>query len=402
VTTLAFYGYLGSGNFGNDASLETVVDWLSAEHPSVNLRCITLAPDVCEERYRIPSVPLASLAPRAGPDADAPALRKLAGRLGDLPRSLRLAGSADAVIIPGMGVLEESLDVQPWGLPTWLFLLASACRLRRRPFILLDVGAEPARNPLTQRLFAATARLATHLSVRDHWSADSLRAAGVSRPAEVAPDLAFAHPCPIRADPVPGLVAVGVMAYDGRRGDVMAGPRQRHAYLTSMTAALSLLLDDGHRLVLLGGDLVDSEVAHDLAVALAQARPGLADRVTVPPVTTFAEVSMVMARAEVAVASRFHNLIAALRLSRPTVSVGYSAKSVRLMRSLSLEDYHRRIEDLDAVWLVDRVRRARQDSAALTAGLDAAIRGYAPRVEELLAAVARQDLGLPPSDGSTA
>lgn len=295
-----------------------------------------------------------------------------------------------------MGVLEESLGVRPWGLPAWLTLLALACRLRRRPFVLLDVGAEPASDPLTRRLFVATARLATHVSVRDSWSAESLHAAGLHRALIIAPDLAFAHPCPRDTAPEPGLVAVGVMAYYGRRGDPVTGTPLRQAYVNTLTTALLRLLDDGFRLMLLGGDLLDTEVTDELADVLARARPDLPPgRVTVPPFTTFTEVSAALARAEVVVASRFHTLIAALRLRRPTVSVGYSAKSARLLRSLHLEDYHTGIEDLDATWLVDRVHRARREAGELTGRLDDAVGDHTAQVLDLLRRVARHDLRLP-------
>ena len=44
-------------------------------------------------------------------------------------------------------------------------------------------------------------------------------------------------------------------------------------------------------------------------------------------------------RAEVVIASRFHNLICALRLARPTVSVGYASKNRHLMQALGLDEY---------------------------------------------------------------
>ena len=58
VRRVALYGYLGSGNIGNDASLETVLAWLKSDHPDVEVRCITIAPDEVTARYGLPSVPL--------------------------------------------------------------------------------------------------------------------------------------------------------------------------------------------------------------------------------------------------------------------------------------------------------------------------------------------------------
>ena len=58
VRRVALYGYLGSGNIGNDASLETVLAWLKSDHPEVEVQCITIAPDEVTARYGLPSVPL--------------------------------------------------------------------------------------------------------------------------------------------------------------------------------------------------------------------------------------------------------------------------------------------------------------------------------------------------------
>ncbi len=151
VRRVALFGYLGSGNIGNDATLETVLDWLRSTQPDVELRCITIAPDEISARYGVPSVPLAWRC-RAGQQPVTVKARKLLGRLLDIPRSYGLVGSVDAVIVPGMGVLEATLGVHPWGMPLWLFVAAAACRLRKRRFVLLDVGAERAENPVTRWL----------------------------------------------------------------------------------------------------------------------------------------------------------------------------------------------------------------------------------------------------------
>ena len=170
VRRVAFYGYLGSGNIGNDATLESVVGWLNSNHPQVEVSCISIAPAGVSARYGIPSMPMTWHAPDESDRGVARTFRRLLGRFLDIGRSYALAGLVDAVIVPGMGVLEESLRVRPWGLPFGLFLMAAACWLRGRPFVLLDVGAERAANPITRRLYVASVRLAAHVSYRDHLS----------------------------------------------------------------------------------------------------------------------------------------------------------------------------------------------------------------------------------------
>ncbi len=151
---------------------------MRSTHPGVELRCITVAPDEVLARYGVRSVPLAWRSSREGGGRAGQASRRLLGRLIDVPRSLVLAGSVDAVIVPGMGVLEDGLSSRPWNMPLWLFLIAVACRIRRKPFVLLNVGANRAANPLTRWLYVTTADLATHVSYRDQESAEAMREAG--------------------------------------------------------------------------------------------------------------------------------------------------------------------------------------------------------------------------------
>jgi polysaccharide pyruvyl transferase WcaK-like protein len=396
VRRVAFYGYLGSGNIGNDATFETVLAWLRSAHPDVEVRCITIAPAEVQTRYGVTSVPLSLGPQRPGGNRVMWASRKLLGRLLDLPRSFWLAGSVDAVVVPGKGVLEEKLGVRPWGLPLWLFLIAAACRLRRRPFVLLDVGADWAANPVTRRLYVATVGLATHVSYRDELSAAAMRRAGARAPEAVAPDLVFAHPASTLVKPEAGLLVVGVMAYYGHGDDPVRGAGVRRTYVAELAEAIVQLTEAGDRVVLVGGDRVDVDVARDVKAAVLASSPGVTDdAVLVRDVTTFTELTDEMMRADVVVASRFHNLICALRLARPTVSVGYAEKNRHLMQALSLDEYCQDIEQLDADQLVAQVRAARADPEAFAARVRDTTSRYAEKVEFLLDRMAGEALGLP-------
>ena len=323
------------------------------------------------------------------------AFRKLLGRVLDVSRSFTLAGSVDAIIVPGMGVLEDTLGTRPWGLPFWLFLMAAACKVRGRHFVLLDVGADQAANPLTRWLYVATVRLATHVSYRDVASAAVMAGAGAGTSQAVAPDLAFAHPATTLAKPEPGCIVAGVMAYHGRDGDPRRGADVRRRYVATLADALAGIADAGNHVVLVGGDRVDLEVAREVQSAVRVSRPDLPDEaVLVQEPTTFAQLTEQMGRAEVVIASRFHNLICALRLGRPTVSVGYAGKSRDLMRAVGVDGYCQDIEDLDASTLVAQVTAARRDAEALAATIRHGVSRYAVEVESLLERVAREELGL--------
>ena len=67
-----------------------------------------------------------------------------------------------------------------------------------------------------------------------------------------------------------------------------------------------------------------------------------------------------MARAEVVVASRFHNIICALMTRRPTVSLGYAGKNERLLTEFGQGGRAQPMESFDVDLLLDQVRRARE------------------------------------------
>ena len=265
-----------------------------------------------------------------------------------------------------MGVLEDGLGHRPWNLSLWQFLVASACRLRKRPFVLLDVGANRALNPMTRWLNTATTNLAAHVSYRDQESADAMRESGSKADAMVVPDVAFTHPSPTSAEPEPGLVVVGAMAYYGHADDPVQGAGVRRQYVATLAGALGRILDTGCRVELVGGDGVDIAIADDVRAAVLAARPDTReDTVVVRACTRFGELTELMSRAEVVVGSRFHNIVCALRLARPTVSIGYAGKCHHLMQQIGLADYHQDIEQLDADLLVDQVARARRDGTEI-------------------------------------
>lgn len=379
---VSLIGYLGAGNIGNDASLEVVLDWLRRNHRLGDVQVITSHPHVVRRRYRVDSVPM-SRCPPAGAPGVVHKVRRVLGRTCDVPRTLALAGRPVAVIVPGMGVFEESLPVGPWGFPLTLALMALACRLRRTGFLLLDIGAEPATDRRVGKVFEITARLASHVSVRDERSASAVARWRGRRP-EVCPDLVFGH----RASPqVPvehDLIVLGCMGGDWEKG--YRGSRMVHSdYLDVLTEVVSQLGADGYRVVLTGGDEADHAAAAELKCSLLAADSRLADRISVDFVADFEELTRLLARAQVVVASRYHNLVGALKMARPTVSISYAEKCGDLLRDCGLEEFSYDIRNLRATELVRAVRRAAGREPEIRRTLLAGNEVRSRRVDELLA-----------------
>jgi polysaccharide pyruvyl transferase WcaK-like protein len=154
------------------------------------------------------------------------------------------------------------------------------------------------------------------------------------------PDLAFGVPLPPYDAGDPDTVGIGVMDYSGsnedrgRAGDVHGG------YVESLKEFACWLIGEGKQVRLFVGDRDDEPVAGEILAFLRERFPGIAqDRVTAEPVTTFAELSQAMQEVGVVVCTRFHNVVCAVRLSKPTIAITYAHKAVAVMTSAGLADF---------------------------------------------------------------
>jgi polysaccharide pyruvyl transferase WcaK-like protein len=96
-------------------------------------------------------------------------------------------------------------------------------------------------------------------------------------------------------------------------------------------------------------DAVVQEVLADLRAYRPDLDPACAD---VEPVSTFSELMRAMAPVGTVVATRYHNVICALRLCKPTISIGYAPKNAALMADMGLSEYCQSINSLDMDRLV--------------------------------------------------
>ncbi|PJJ56860.1 polysaccharide pyruvyl transferase WcaK-like protein [Mumia flava] len=351
-------GYFGIGNIGNEGTLEAFLDYLRAQHPDAEILCLAAEPDQVTRDHGVEAVRLMSYRPGPGSGAVL-TVRKALSRLVDAPRIFRLVGRTDAVAVPGTGVLETSLLTQPWSLPYWLFLTAVACRLRRRPFALVSVGAEPTGDPTTRFFHRWTVRLADYVSYRDEASRATVAAMGAAREdARLYPDLAFGLPTPAVERERPDLVVLGVMRYEVADHGRSRGPEAVRAYVVDTTRLIADLVAAGRTVRMVVGDVADLTLAEEIEQRVVREHPEVHGRVTTSVAATLTELMGEMAGAGVVVASRFHNVICALKLAVPTVSLGYAGKNARVLEEFGLGELSQRMDSLDVDLVVAQVARA--------------------------------------------
>ncbi|BBC32296.1 uncharacterized protein SGFS_035900 [Streptomyces graminofaciens] len=382
---VGLFGLLGSGNVGNDGSLEAVLGYLRAEHPDAVVDALCGGPEEVTAGYGIPATRLHwyrgeyRTASRAGAIA-----AKGLGKLVDVVRTAAWARRHDVVIVPGTGVLETTLPLRPWGFPYSLFLLCATGRLFGTRVALVSVGAAAIGNRPTRALTRWSARLAAYRSYRDAMSRDAMRAMGVDTARdEVYTDLVFALPTPPTNEPPgpPGVVCVGVMDFHGSNDERARAEEIHRRYLDGTTRFVRALVEDGRPVRLLTGDELDRPVAEAILDAVDS------PLVTAAETASLADLMKEMATADSVVATRYHNLVCALKVGTPTLALSYSAKSDTLMAEMGLGAYCHPARAVDTARLLEQFRELERRSAEVRRTLSERNLVVARRVQHQFAAL---------------
>lgn len=354
---IGLFGLLGSGNLGNDGSLEAVLAFLRAEHPDAVLSARVAGPERVTARYGIPASQLywyQRYDGRYGRLTATPL--KLVGKVLDAVRTAAWVRRQDVVIVPGMGVLEASVPLRPWRFPYALLLLCASGRLLGTKVALVGVGAEDIPERALRWPITLAARCAHYRSYRDGYSRDAMHRMGVhSSGDQVYADLAFALPAPAERPPATGTVGIGVMAYHGGNGDRARAGQLHREYVDTLRRFVRWLVDGDRRVLLFTGDQVDDGVVAELVADLHEHRPTLEpSRVMAASAATLDELQQRMAAVDTLVATRYHNVVCGLKLAKPTLSIGYALKNDVLMARFGLAEFCQRAHSVDFDLLVEQ------------------------------------------------
>lgn len=374
-------GEMGVANHGNEASLAATLELL-AQDPGLEPVVMGYVPREIEAVHGVEATRLTH------PDAPRGGLWRPVGKLADGWWILRQVGTVDAVVVTGTGIFEGA-GVKPHGIPLSLFWVALAARLRRRPFLVLSVGLDDVGDRVTRWLFARTLESADLLSVRDDGSAAAARAIGVRVRPRIVPDLVLARrsdlpgPAPLVAGEPP-TVAVGVMDWGGTERE-----DERRAYVRRGVDLVRAVLALGTRVRVVGGAGLDMDVVHRVVRGVLDEEPDAP--VDAVGSTDVESLSAALRGCRLVVATRYHNLVAALSEGIPVVALAYGPKHRWLLEHFGFPEraHDRDTYDLDVV--VDQVRDALttvpEDAAAVARVLRtdrAAVEAQAREVLDLL------------------
>jgi polysaccharide pyruvyl transferase WcaK-like protein len=394
---ICLFGLFGSGNYGNDGSLEAMLLFLRQARPDAELSCVCANPERVERDHHLPATAVSS------PGFSHPVLRfcnqlalKAPARLANWVRAVRHLRQFDMVVVAGTSMLCDYRS-GPFGTPYGLFRWVAAARLCGVRFCFVGTGAGPIMRPSSRRMLTYAAKSAHFRSFRDHVSRNFVTSLGIdTRNDSVFPDIVFKLPTPdlpAATSPAdrPVTIGVGVMSYYGWQQKLDVGIHD--GYTSKMVRFIASLLERGYRVRLLIGENSDQQTVDKVSGMLAKMGHQLARRapaVAKPgqlinePTDSVHDVMRQIADTDIVIASRFHNVICALKLARPTISLSYEAKNDEVLANFGLADFCQKIENFS----LDELNR--QTTALLDHRSDY-VRQLRQRLEDIKVEVTRHE-----------
>lgn len=433
---IGIFGHVGNQNLGDEAIIAAVLQAVRERIPDAQISAFTIRPEDSKARHGIPAFPIRpGVAPpnaasgRSGstlPGTDqAKASRPLHAAIRRVPGLHRvLSGARDAVrwfhdalrevafwatryrqmrgidllVIAGSNQLSDYVG-GPWGFPYTIYAWSLAARLAGTRVAFLSVGAGPIRSRLSRHLIRTALGWAAYRSYRDIGSRDTIKALGVREPYRVAPDLAHGLRFEVPRDaarPPAGrrTVVVNPLPYFDPRFWAESNRDTYDAYVHLLADVAAKLLDRGDRIQFVPTQLrADPPVIVDVMGALGRrARdPEPSERMD-PPVATFEELVALLAGADVVIASRFHGVVLAQMLGKPTIGLAYRPSTTDLLVDVGQGAYAIDIAQLTLAGLMERLDALEADHGAAER-IEARMRAY----REALAA--QYDLVLGTAEG---
>ena len=227
-----------------------------------------------------------------------------------------------------------------------------AAKLAGTKVIFLSVGRQTIKNRVSRALMLRALSVADYRSYRDMASPEYLRSVGFDTTGDsVYPDLVFSLPDNTWAFPPTSsaqsrTVGLGVIGYYGWRHDLSSGEPIYQGYLARLKRFVYWLLEQGHSVRLLIGNLgVNQRPVEELIhFVRTEGQADWQDHIIAEMITDVDDLFQQIAKCDIVVANRFHNVVCALMMGRPVVSIGYHEKNDALMAEMGLQSYCQHIE----------------------------------------------------------
>jgi polysaccharide pyruvyl transferase WcaK-like protein len=266
------------------------------------------------------------------------------------------------LVAPGTGLL-TNFEWKIFGRSYATFKWSIIAKLCRCKLFFVSIGAGPIRHPINRWFIKSALSMADYRSYRNKSSRQYLESIGFNTNNDpIYPDLAFSLPESIttestnrnRQRPVIGVgVAdriLGVKVYYNENEN--SEQRIETIYRNTIEITCSFvawLLQNKYKVrFLLGDSLYDIVAKEDLKNQLRKRGYDCEDgNILDEPITSVEQLISQLATTEAVISPRFHNIILALMLNKPVISLSYHEKFQSLMAELELEEYCQDTGDLN-------------------------------------------------------
>ena len=363
------FGNFGRGNFGNEMTLLAMLSNVRKHLPEAEANCICPGHDEISRRFKITAFSIKEMPLELRPGKTGPFIGLLRKIVMGVPlevyrwiKTFQRLKRTDMLVMTGTGMLGD-FGIKPFGLHYEIFKWSVIARLCRCKLLFVSVGAGPLHYRLSRWFVKGALFLANYRSYRDSFSKKYLEGIGFDTKSDpVYPDLAFSlpeeliPPCP-SSDRRRLVVGVGVMTYYNKQDIPELSQNRYHEYVDKLARCVTWLLEHQYDVRLFIGDLsYDREVIQDLKALLKQRGNKFDEgQLLDEPAPSVEELLPQLAATDIVVASRFHNIVFALMLNKPVLSISYHHKDDALMAEVGLSEYCQDIDHLDIDRLIGQL-----------------------------------------------
>jgi polysaccharide pyruvyl transferase WcaK-like protein len=422
---IALFGNFGTGNLGNECTLQAMLYNLRRCIPNAEISCICPRPEDTALRYSISAFPIRApfpirelfkMRPRKDNGAKERSKRTLVGipielqgrfkaitRLKALFRAIAypllapyrwfkaitVLSDSEMLVMTGTGMLGD-FGIRPLGLHYDILAWSIMAKLCRCKLLFVSVGAGPISHPVSRYLVKVALALADYRSYRDTFSKTYLESIGFDvRKDTVYPDLAFSLPramLPYRhiPDGHGSVIGVGLMNYYNRRATSEKDETIYRDYIAKVAIFVAHLLERNYTVRILIGDIAyDNSVRQHLR-ELLEAR-GLkyeSRKIIDEPASSVEMLLSQLVATDVVIASRYHNVLLALMLSKPVVAISYHNKFDPLMTGVGLAEFSLDIEHIDIRKLIEQLTHLEENLENLKTRLERKTEIYRRALDE--------------------
>lgn len=376
---IGFLGLFGQQNLGNECTLQAIIYNARKYFPDAEFKCICSGPEDARVRHNIPAFPMKEIPDGVWGGQNNSLVRLLCKVLIRIPMELlrwfkafKILKGTHMLIVPGTGFLTDACTGS-LGWPYEIFKWSLIAKLCRCKLLYVSVGAGPIYRPLSRGFIKSALSLADFRSYRDNSTKKYLKDIGfLTNNDRVYPDLAFNLPEALipngdiskRQRPV---VGIGLMSNAGKLSIDKPNNAIYQAYLEKLVIFVRWLIAREYDVRLLIGDILyDQPVKkHFKELLKDHVYTNNLGQIIDEPILSVEQLLSQLAATDIVVATRFHNVLLAIILNKPVISISFHHKCASLMSEIGLSEYCQDMYHLDVDRLIHQFCNAEKNTDSL-------------------------------------